>query len=117
MSLTRVVERALQVAPEARYPDALSMQGALNTCRVAASWMKADEPHTIETWITSTPAADYRIELVERPRVGLELTAFKDVRSGAGFIRVRRNRPPSIAQALHRVLRGWLVEVVEGGRL
>jgi hypothetical protein len=69
------------------------MQAALNDCRVSVSWTKIDDPHTIETWITSAPAADYRIELVERPRVGLELTAFKDVRSSAGFIRARRERP------------------------
>jgi eukaryotic-like serine/threonine-protein kinase len=117
MSLTRVVERALQVTPEDRYPNALAMQAALNDCRVAASWRKVDQPHTIETWVTSIPSADYRIELVERPRVGLELTAFKDVRSGAGFIRARRDRPPSLARARHQALRRWLVEVVEGGRL
>jgi hypothetical protein len=71
---------------------------------------------TIETWVTSTPGADYRIELVHRPRAGLELRALKDLRSGAGFRRVRRDVPPSLPRA-RQVLRGWLVEVVEGRSL
>jgi hypothetical protein len=93
------------------------MQAALNACRIASSWTKIDEPDTIETWVASTASADYRIELVERPRVGLEVVAKKDVRSGAGFRVTRTSRPPSLAQARNRVLRGWLVEVVEGGSL
>ena len=116
MSLTRVVQKALEVLPGERYPDAVSMLAALNRCRVAASWVEVDEPGTLETWVSATPIADYRVELVERPRAGLELTARKDLRGGAGFRRVRRVEPPTVTRA-RQILRGWLVEVVEGRSL
>lgn len=113
MCVTRVIERALMVSPRERYADALSMLAALNACRAAASWTRVDDPETIETWAASAPAADYRVQLIQRPRAGLELTAAKDVRAGAGF-RVRRSeRPPSLARA-RQILRGWLLKVVAG---
>ena len=116
MSVSRVIEQGLKVRPGDRYPDAVSMLSALNGCRVTTSWTKVEDLDTIETWTASAPGADYRIELVLRPKVGLELTARKDVRSGAGFMRARQDRPPTLARA-RQVLHRWLVDVVEGQRL
>jgi hypothetical protein len=111
LSLSRVVAKALETDPQRRYDDAWAMHGDLVNCGIAYSWTEADEPDTLETWLASTPAADYRITLVERPRAGLELVASKD--SGAGFRRVRRDRPPSLKRA-GQVRRGWLLDIVLG---
>lgn len=116
MSLTRVVQRALALAPADRYPDATSMLAALNTCRVQASWRPVDDPNTLESWEARTQAADYRLELIRRPRAGLQLAASKDLRGGAGFRTVRREPFQTEARA-RQVMRGWLVEVVEGRSL
>jgi serine/threonine protein kinase len=116
MSLTRVVQKALAVAPGDRYPDAMSMIGALNNCRIRASWSPLDDPEALESWEASTPSGNYRIRLVRRPRAGLELTAAKDLRGGAGFRRVRRESFQTPGRA-RQMTRRWLVEVVEGRSL
>lgn len=113
MSLTRVVEKALALSPTDRYPDATSMLAALNTCRVMASWTEHDDPTALECWAASTPSAEYRVQLVERPRAGLELTATRDLRHGAGFRMARQQRFQTPGRA-RQTMRGWLIEVVEG---
>ena len=74
---------------------------------------KQDDPDTLESWTANTPAASYRIQLVRRPRAGLELTAWKDLRHGAGFRVARQQRFETPGRA-RQTMRGWLVEVVEG---
>src|SRR5207244_460663 len=99
-----------------RYADAPTMLAALNRCRVMWSWRQIDDADAIEVWVASTDRADYRIELRDRPRAGLELRALRDNRGGAGFRTVRTERPPSLARA-RQILRTWLVQVVEGDAL
>jgi serine/threonine-protein kinase len=112
MSLSRVVEKALQLDPADRFESADQMSAALNDCHVVCSWARGDGD-AIETWTASAADADYVVELRERPRVGLELKATRDLRGGAGSRTVRTERFESIGRARQR-LRSWLVEVVEG---
>jgi serine/threonine protein kinase len=116
MSLTRVIENALKVERDERYADAPTMLAALNGCRVMWSWRQVADPAAIDVWVATTDRYDYRIELRERPRVGLELRALRDTRGGAGLRARRTERPPSLARARQQ-LRNWLVAVVEGGDL
>jgi eukaryotic-like serine/threonine-protein kinase len=113
MSLTRVVERALEVDPAERYSNAGEMLSALNGCHVACSWRPIDRDGALEAWSAEAPDAAYIVELVRRPRAGLELRALRDLRRGAGFRTVRREPAGTVERGLQR-LRRWLLDVVEG---
>jgi eukaryotic-like serine/threonine-protein kinase len=113
MSLTRVIEKALALDARDRYATAVDMFGALNACSVACSWTRVADANAIEAWEASTAEAEYRIALIQRPRAGLVVRATKDRRRGAGARQARSEPVPSVARGL-RVLRGWLIEVVEG---
>jgi eukaryotic-like serine/threonine-protein kinase len=116
MSLTRVVERALAVDPALRYASALDMLAAVNACRVTSFWVQVAGGAALEAWSAITDHADYCIELQSRPRIGFELRALRDLRGGAGFRTIRRERFSTVGRARQR-LRAWLVELVEQGSL
>lgn len=116
LSVSRAVAMALQVNPADRYADAIRMHSAVSSLLVANAWSREPDAEAVETWVCSTTSCDYRVRLVERPRVGLELTAYRDLRNGGGYRRVRHERLPTIGKARQR-LRTWLVLVVEGGSL
>lgn len=113
LAVSRAVAKALAVNPADRYQSAASMLSAVSGLSVVNSWRRIDDPATIETWAATTSQADYTIELVARPRTGLELTAYRDYRRGAGRRRIRRVNPASLPRARQR-LRAWLTELVEG---
>lgn len=116
IAVSRAVAKGLSVDTANRYQDANQMLSSVSGLQVVNSWRTSTEPGTLETWTCSTANADYALRLTERPQVGLELTAHRDLRRGAGFRRVRSERPPSINQA-RQLRRRWLVAVVEGGEL
>jgi serine/threonine-protein kinase len=116
IAVSRAIATGLALDPADRYADAQRMHAAVAGLRVVNSWQRVDDPEAIEAWFTSTRTTDYEIRLVNRPRVGLELTARRDLRRGGGSRTVKQTRPRSLPRA-RQEMRGWLVRVVEGGSL
>ncbi|MEI2702583.1 MAG: serine/threonine-protein kinase [Baekduia sp.] len=116
LSLSRAVDMALQVVPANRYADAARMQSAVSALSIVNAWTSNPDPQALESWSCATSNCAYRVRLTDRPRVGLELEALRDLRRGGGYRRVRFERHQSLAKA-RKQLRSWLVRVVEGGSL
>lgn len=114
MALTRVVQRALAVDPDDRYPDAGAMLRALMDPVVRYSWTRVSDPQAIECWSAETPDGSFVLRLTERPRGGHQVALTRDKGSGPRHI-VRENFARR-AEAL-RARRNHMLKLVASGRV
>lgn len=114
MALTRVIERALEPDPAARYPDAEGMLEALAGQAIKGSWIEVDDPGFEVIWDADAGAAPYRVTIRRRRKGDFEIRA---THTDGGRLRHRRlEHRPTISGA-RTVARNWLLEVVGGDPL
>jgi serine/threonine protein kinase len=104
LAVSRIVAKALAADPADRFSDAREMLGALTACRVARSWVRADQEGEIETWELEGADGDYVLHLSKRRNGKFRVRVTRDKGAGArkvleedfaresDALRVRRNR-------------------------
>lgn len=112
MSVSRVVAKALSVAPTDRYEDARAMLGALMNCEVSYSWRRADQPGDLETWSAIGADGDYLLRLAQRHRGDFLVAVTCDMGKGARHVYKEAFVRRSDAD---RARRNMLVGLVETG--
>lgn len=114
LSLRNVVRASLALDPDERYGDARRMSEALGRCGIRNSWVRVDDPHSVDAWSAETSDGIYDLRVTQRPRAGdFELRVRLD--RGSGPRQLLLTHHPSQARAL-QARRTALVYVVEGQR-
>ena len=114
MAITRVVQRALAVDPDDRYPDAGAMLRALMDPVVRCSWIRVSDPDALECWTAGTADGAFTLRVTERPRGGYQVAVTRD--KGSGPRHVVRETFTRKAEVL-RVRRKYMLKLVASGRV
>jgi serine/threonine-protein kinase len=114
LRLTRVVERALALDPAKRFATAGEMEAAVASCGMRYGWTRIANPGCLEAWEATTNHGKYRVTVLNRPKVGIEVVATCD--KGRGPRRVGMKRCTSVAKA-NQLVRRLLISVSENGCL